>query len=289
MTVETTTFINNLDINNPDSFVDPISEGAEHIRLMKSSLQNTFPNVIEPITISSDQLNLTFSNISHSGTSFIVSNKSIKASSATQSNSVANTTQMDAEFIRPDTSYVGDLIFDNTKGINSNGKSLIKLVDGWVVIGDPTVDTYVYGSITSPNVEITQGGSSNITRPIGSIYENGLSSANPATLLGFGTWQEFGSQSVIVGYKVDASKSECRTISNQFGNNVHTLSLDELPAHNHKFTIYRWELYNTPQTGMTGQYTASSAYPATVNPTGGGESHNNMMPYRTIKRWIRTA
>ena len=49
MTVESVTYINDLDVNNP-SGGDSISEGDDHIRNIKKSIKNTFPNVNEPVT-----------------------------------------------------------------------------------------------------------------------------------------------------------------------------------------------------------------------------------------------
>ena len=56
MTVESVTYINDLDVNNP-SGGDSISEGDDHIRNIKKSIKNTFPNVSEPVTVTADDLN----------------------------------------------------------------------------------------------------------------------------------------------------------------------------------------------------------------------------------------
>ena len=56
MTVESVTYINDLDVNNP-SGGDSISEGDDHIRNIKKSIKNTFPNVNEPVTATAEDLN----------------------------------------------------------------------------------------------------------------------------------------------------------------------------------------------------------------------------------------
>ena len=56
MTVESVTLINDLDVNNP-SGGDSISEGDDHIRNIKKSLKNTFPNVSEPVTATAEEIN----------------------------------------------------------------------------------------------------------------------------------------------------------------------------------------------------------------------------------------
>ena len=56
MTVESVTLINDLDVNNP-SGGDSISEGDNHIRNIKKSIKNTFPNISEPVTATADEIN----------------------------------------------------------------------------------------------------------------------------------------------------------------------------------------------------------------------------------------
>ncbi len=56
MTVESVQTIADLDQNNPAGG-DSISEGDDHIRNIKRSLKNTFPNVNKPVTVSADDLN----------------------------------------------------------------------------------------------------------------------------------------------------------------------------------------------------------------------------------------
>ena len=49
MTVETATYINQLDATKPGA-TDLKSEGDDHLRLVKSTLQATFPNVTGAVT-----------------------------------------------------------------------------------------------------------------------------------------------------------------------------------------------------------------------------------------------
>lgn len=55
MTVEAATYISDLDITNPTA-ADPKSQGDDHLRLLKSCLKNTFPNITGPVLATQAQL-----------------------------------------------------------------------------------------------------------------------------------------------------------------------------------------------------------------------------------------
>lgn len=56
MALETATYINQLVSTNPLGS-DPIASGDDHIRLLKSTVKATFPNVTGPVTVTQDELN----------------------------------------------------------------------------------------------------------------------------------------------------------------------------------------------------------------------------------------
>jgi hypothetical protein len=56
MSLETAQFINQLNILNPDG-TDLVSTADDHLRLIKSTIKNTFPNITGPVTASQDALN----------------------------------------------------------------------------------------------------------------------------------------------------------------------------------------------------------------------------------------
>lgn len=57
MALETGTYISDLVATNPTS-TDPKSEGDNHLRLIKSTVKATFPNITGPVTVTQDQLNV---------------------------------------------------------------------------------------------------------------------------------------------------------------------------------------------------------------------------------------
>jgi microcystin-dependent protein len=56
MGLEAATYINQLVVSNPAG-TDDRSQGDDHIRLIKSTLKNTFPNVDGAVTVTDEQLN----------------------------------------------------------------------------------------------------------------------------------------------------------------------------------------------------------------------------------------
>jgi len=65
MTVETVTFISDLDQNNPAGG-DSIAEGDDHIRNIKKAIKSTFPNISDAVTLTADELN-SLKNLANGG------------------------------------------------------------------------------------------------------------------------------------------------------------------------------------------------------------------------------
>lgn len=148
--------------------------------------------------------------------------------------------------------------------------------------------------------------------PVGTIYTQAGVSTNPATLLGFGTWEEYGAGKAIIG--VDASNTLFDTLGETGGvaditisgtTDSHTLTLSQIPAHDHNNTgtydtgggalNYLPNAGNPNFTwgggGLGGRYG--------IEPNGGGQGHThgitfdgtnaNYQPYITVYMWKRTA
>lgn len=123
----------------------------------------------------------------------------------------------------------------------------------------------------------------NMVYPVGSIYMS-VSNVSPQSFLG-GTWQAFATGRTLVG--VDTSQTEFDTVEETGGEKTVTLTVDQIPPHNHRFDhesmaqkyssgVSVWSSANTS--------TASALY--TTN-TGGGSAHNNLQPYITVYMWKR--
>lgn len=124
----------------------------------------------------------------------------------------------------------------------------------------------------------------NLIYPVGSIYIS-VNNTNPSNYFG-GTWVAFGTGKTIVG--VDTSQTEFNSVEKTGGAKTVTLSVDNLPSHNHgiinKFTGWVSSNAHVNWTGSGQGYTvADGAY------QGGGQAHNNLQPYITTYMWKRTA
>lgn len=111
---------------------------------------------------------------------------------------------------------------------------------------------------------------------------------NPATYLGFGTWELWGKGKVPVG--IDTEDTDFDTVEKTGGEKEHTLTISEMPNHNHELTTYGEGTTPTSrrvrgtETGING----ANAYGGTKY-IGGGQAHNNLQPYIICYMWKRTS
>lgn len=145
--------------------------------------------------------------------------------------------------------------------------------------------------------------------PVGSIYES-TDSTSPATLFG-GTWEAMDAGRVLVA-QGKAATGTTFTAGDTGGEEKHTLTTSEMPAHdhtmssagehNHEFagaqsssdnqtTEFEYtEDYGRTRARLHTNYTQKSgSHTHTINSTGGDAAHNIMQPYQVVYRWRRTA
>jgi hypothetical protein len=191
--------------------------------------------------------------------------------------------------------------------------------------GTPAAPTATYGTNTTQlaTTAFVQAALQAIY-PVGSIYINATSTTNPATLLGFGTWEAFGAGKVIVGQdtgdtsfdtmgETGGSKdaitvSHTHTLSGTTSSNgAHTHSISD-PGHTHSVpsggavsSTIRYEtsgtsFFNSQTTGSSttgisiqsnGAHTHTLT--GTTDSTGSSGTNANLQPYVVVKLWKRTA
>lgn len=124
--------------------------------------------------------------------------------------------------------------------------------------------------------------------PVGSVYTS-VNNVNPSTLFG-GTWERFAAGRTLVG--VDTGQPEFNTVKKEGGAKTVTLNVNQIPSHNHKFTVPNYVYFvgegNTGESAHDMQE-PSVDYTTSTGSAGGGQAHNNLQPYITVYFWLRTA
>lgn len=142
----------------------------------------------------------------------------------------------------------------------------------------------VVNTITTKNESSVNSITLSDVYPVGSIYMS-VNATNPSTLFG-GTWEQIKDRFLLAAGTTYAAGSTG-------GAATHTLTANEMPAHNHKAaTGYFMSTSETASPGTVQNFNSGSykryAMSTTAN-TGGGKAHNNMPPYLAVYVWKRIA
>ena len=155
-----------------------------------------------------------------------------------------------------------------------------------IAIGDTEIDTtgiqtkdlvvsgdlYYHGTIINP-IDLNE------VYPVGSIYMS-VNNVDPGTLFG-GTWEQLKDRFLL-------GAGDNYTAGDTGGEATHTLTVDEMPSHNH--TVSRGTNTGTTEWGLVRYSTQNSSADTTrIANTGGDQPHNNMPPYLVVYMWKRTA
>lgn len=203
--------------------------------------------------------------------------------------------------------WTGVQTFSNADGIKTDRVHNLDNNDAWYNFdgsnnrfGSPSRPTIIRTSEARPRAQVPSGETTvtkeiallediaNALYPVGSIYMS-VNNTNPSTFFG-GTWEAWGAGKVPVG--VDTSDTNFSTVEQTGGEKQHTLTIAEMPAHNHTIPCtptandgsepsYQAAQVNAEATGYHNSIVAVSS--------GGGSPHNNLQPYITCYMWKRTA
>lgn len=120
--------------------------------------------------------------------------------------------------------------------------------------------------------------------PVGSIYMS-VNSTNPSTLFG-GTWTQLKDRFLL-------GAGSTYTNGSTGGEASHTLTVNEMPSHSHGqyVTVSSGGSLsaNCDYDSYASGKARKSAQNVSTDPTGGGNSHNNMPPYLVVYMWQRTS
>ena len=171
------------------------------------------------------------------------------------------------------------------------------------LIGTPTAPTATAGTNTTQLATTAfVTAALQAVYPVGSIYINAASSTNPTTLLGFGTWVEFGAGRVLVGQ--NASDALFDTLEETGGSkdatvvsHSHTAIVTD-PGHAHSvnqgYPYYGASTGNQPATDDGDSYGSMTTVSNTtgisvgISTEGSSGTNANVQPYIVVKMWKRT-
>lgn len=115
--------------------------------------------------------------------------------------------------------------------------------------------------------------------PIGSIYLS-MNDTNPLELFGFGEWEQIKDRFLL-------SAGDTYSAGSIGGEAVHTLTINEMPSHNHTSKGWAAVVDGSGSYITLGGNGITTSY--STNTTGGGKAHNNMPPYLVVYIWKRVS
>ena len=188
---------------------------------------------------------------------------------------------------KANTSELGAVAFSNDYDDLNNKPALSTVATSGSytdLLNKPTITTKT-SDLTNDSNFVSQSSLLDLIYPIGSYYWSSVST-NPGTIFG-GTWEQIKDKFVL------AVGDTYTTVDVTGGEATHTLTVNEIPNHNHKSSNYGgYYVWGGLETDFfargVGGYTTSLDEIYTSG-TGGGQAHNNMPPYITAYCFHRTA
>ena len=160
-------------------------------------------------------------------------------------------------------------------------------------LGAASQDVICTWTIGARKGDTGAAGASGITWqfPIGYVLID-TSNTNPASFLGYGTWQQFADGRVLVG--IDSLQTEFDAMGETGGAKTHTLTTAQIPSHIHGGAGVNYLSNGYNHDGeIDGSRTVNPGDKDVLSsanyPTGGGGAHNNLQPYIVVRFWKRTA
>ena len=193
-------------------------------------------------------------------------------------------------------STIDENALDSTLSLSSGGTKLAVNQVSSVNISDDAVQSKHIS--TDALTDILK-----VVYPVGSIFTTDSELYNTASRVadkfGFGTWVAIGEGRVLIG----KGTGDFSDVGNTGGSQTHTLSIAEMPAHNHLNTATPGaasrKVWHDSQTGYDGNRTSHfgsgsseagiSLMSSLVIDNGGGGAHENMPPYQVVYMWKRLA
>ena len=153
-----------------------------------------------------------------------------------------------------------------------------------------TTDTQTLTNKTISLSNNTISGLLDFFYPVGTIYETTSSDLDTVAKMNAhfgGTWEVYGAGRVLVAKSTD---TEFNTIGKTGGEKTHTLTIAEMPSHNHNAGDLDDAIGTRSWGSGVDRFSIGNVtgYPiGGMVSRGGGGSHNNLQPYITVYRYRR--
>ena len=156
-----------------------------------------------------------------------------------------------------------------------------------------TTDTQTLTNKTISLSNNTISGLLDFFYPVGTIYETTSSDLDTVAKMNAhfgGTWEFYGAGRVLVAKSTD--DTEFDTIGETGGEKTHTLTVAEMPTHNHSTTFNMYTDtgifgYVAPPPLINANGTLDKTVNVTTSSSGSGSAHNNLQPYIVVYRYRR--
>jgi hypothetical protein len=168
MALESGTYINSLNASNPAS-TDGLGQADDHIRLLKSTIKNTFPNIDAPVTATEDHLNLISSYTGNANDLNLLSGQSGAGLSSTELGYLTNvTSDIQAQINAISVAASGNLSTTDFAAANSG--------TGYGSLAYDNSGNYTFSRVTDSNIRGAFSAGANIA-----IDANGVISGSSAS------------------------------------------------------------------------------------------------------------
>lgn len=305
MPLETGTYINSLVATNPAA-TDALSVADDHLRLIKSTIKNTFPNITNAITATHGELNIMDNASAAVATTLVDADRMVINDDDVGMKQVALPDLR--TYLTSNLAITSAMITDGTISTADIGDGQIttaKLATSVTLIPAGVVSAFAgtaapTGYLLCYGQTINRSQYADLFAAIGTTY--GAGDGSTTFVLPDLRGRVIAGQDDMGGTSANRLLGVVGSVDGDSlgatgGNETHTLTTAEMPAHSHTGVVQQREDFN-PTTGSTTQTplgfgdtrggSRASASPLTIDNTGGGGAHPNVQPTMILNYIIKT-